>query len=531
MAVAASLKIEIPLDGFTTTAKPPEELAVRQRLEAGASGSKSPEDYVKAEQTATLLHKAHIEAVKERAHRDTQRAREAQARRLRLEANAHQRVQDRVDAVAARAARLSDLKKAQLSERQAQREALQARAKGAREAHEESMKARATMELDRCVEASLKRKKALAAIVDKSRLVVKQALARAASVKELEREAAAASGEKLSLKLLQADERRLEMASPREEGLERAAERARQVAALQRALDLKTEEKRLHLSRTLERAGEKRDSHVQSIAARAGASNARAAQAAAEIRELAETNERLARRSLFEKLNQAEIRAKLHQPAQRASATKPGVLIEVAVHPEPQPAAPAALVARLSAAPAHTADLESFAALAKSRLVAAAERAVAHAAARGRKAALSSERVAGAAVRRSSAALSLVATTERRLVAAARLQAAARLARLTFARKTSARASAAALRRSSRAVSVKLALQRSSLQADAATGRWATALLGAPALGRTAAAARERRLIAGSAKASVLRNRAKHIPTPPAAAEGWAVVDAPAREE
>merc|ERR1719463_937064 len=138
------------------------------------------------------------------------------------------------------------------------------------------------------------------------------------------------------------------MNSPREEGLEKAAERARQVTALQRELDLKTEEKRRQLSRSLERASENRDSHVQNIVAKAGASNRRAAQTAAEVRELAESADKSARRNLFGKLNQAEVRAKLHQPGQRAAAAQPAVLIEVDVHSASPPAAPAALVARLS---------------------------------------------------------------------------------------------------------------------------------------------------------------------------------------
>lgn len=363
MALAA-LRIEIPIDeGWTSCCKSPDELSVRQRLEASASGSKSPkspEDYDKAERHATLLHNAHIEAVKERAARESLLVREAKARRLRLEQNEKQRVQARIDAAAARACRLDDLKKAQLSERQAQREALQARAKGAREARDEAIKVRATMEQDRCVEASLKRKKALQALQDKGRLEVKQALARAASVRELERASAAATGEKLSLRLEQAEMNRAEMNSPREEGLEKAAERARQVAALQRELELKTEEKRRHLSRSLERASEKRDSHVQSIAAKAGESNRRAAQAAADVRELAETAHRSARRSLFGKLNQAEVRAMLHQPAQRAAASKPAVLIEVEVHSAAPPPAPAALVARMSVLPPAKLDAAGY---------------------------------------------------------------------------------------------------------------------------------------------------------------------------
>jgi len=182
--MAMALKIEIPIHEGGWTAKSPDELSVRQRLEASVSGSKSPktpEDFALAEKKGKLLHDMHIEAVKERAARESLLVREAQARRLRLEANEKQRVQDRLDQVAARAARLSDLKKAQLTERQAHREALQAAAKGAREAREEAIKQRASVELDRCVEASLKRKKALQATIDRSRYVVKQALAQANS--------------------------------------------------------------------------------------------------------------------------------------------------------------------------------------------------------------------------------------------------------------------------------------------------------------------------------------------------------------
>jgi len=205
------------------------------------------------------------------------------------------------------------------------------------------------------------------------------ALARAASVKELERTSAAATGEKLLLKLEQAGARRTELNSPREESLEKAAERARQVVTLKRELELKTEEKRRQLSRALERASEKRDSLVQGIAAKAGASNARVAQTAADVRDLAESGDRSARRCLFGKLNEAEVRAKLHQ-ASRASA-KPSVLLEIQVHSASPPAAPAALVARLSAATARSA--EGYAEFRTAAHAAATKRAAALAAARG----------------------------------------------------------------------------------------------------------------------------------------------------
>ena len=75
-----ALKIEIPLEeGWTC--KSPVDLPVRERLEAsrGVKSPKSPEDLLKAEKYAEKLREAYLEAVQQRAARESQRLKEAQA--------------------------------------------------------------------------------------------------------------------------------------------------------------------------------------------------------------------------------------------------------------------------------------------------------------------------------------------------------------------------------------------------------------------------------------------------------------------
>jgi len=396
-----------------------------------------------------------------------------QARKLRMEASSKDRILAHLNANAQRAARLSDMKAAQLSERQAKREAAQNSAREAREACDISRKERAIRETDRCVEAALKRKRLIQSTIDKSAHEVKQALARAASAKERERELAVCTGEKINLKLEQAEDRRIEILSPRNDKLS-PTERARQAAAALRVIELKTEEKRRSLSLSLGRASEKRQTFVDGVASRAGDRNRRVEEVAAEARAQAECSGRTARRNLFLKLNEADVRRQSKRAASHAKGT--GEVIEVRVHSETPPAPPVSLLARLCAPSLRDRESAVLAALLASRHHAASKRAAAALASRTLKARLDSQRVRASFDKRAHAASTRQAATELRHIAAAHLVADACRARLAFAKKANLRVSEAALRRSSFLAAKKHASYKASLKRAAVAGRRAMSL-------------------------------------------------------
>jgi len=472
-----SLKIEIPIhdeEGWTFPS--PSEMPVRARLEASATCSPtSPEKLEKlkrAEDYACLLRQAHLEGVQARAARESQRAKEAQARRLRLEATSRQRLQDRLDAVAQREARISTEKAKALSERVAKREMLQEAVKEAREARDQARQERAALELCRCAEASAKREKAIQATIDKNAYQVKHALAVRTALREIEREAASAAAAKTSAKLESADERRHNaLHSPREEASERASERAKQVALQQHERLIKTEERRRQLARAMERAEEKRHTMVAEVVAAASARNAQAADAALEAKKANEAEACSVKRRLFGKLNEAEVRRSLG--SRRAQSA--GELIEVDVRPDPLPSPPAGLVERLNGKARKEGD--ELAAELAARHVAAQTRAADARSQLAKKATRALKRVGRAAARRSAARDAMVAKMQRRAEAAKHLVADARRAKLEFVHKTESRVKAAAVRRSSARASAMRALARAELKRRAAAGKRAAALL------------------------------------------------------
>jgi len=128
----AAVVVEIPNDTsrelphelverLTGEEKPPEEL--EKEIEASSS-------------RAEFLHSAHLESVKERAARETQRVEEASARRRRVEAAESRRVQDKLEADNQKHDALVAQQREQRELAKAKREERAEKANAAREAHE-----------------------------------------------------------------------------------------------------------------------------------------------------------------------------------------------------------------------------------------------------------------------------------------------------------------------------------------------------------------------------------------------------------
>merc|ERR1712087_264466 len=198
--LTAMLVIEIPVhseDGWAS--RSPEETTAKARLEASDKQvRKSAEELRLMEEKSMVLHQAHMDAIKAKGALESQRCSEAKARRLARETTARKRLLDRLDAGAQRGARLMEEKENIRSQRQERRTALEEAAKEARDARKIALERRATVEQGRCLDASSKRERLLQCIADKNAFLVKHALAKAASVKELEREQAMSTGERIA---------------------------------------------------------------------------------------------------------------------------------------------------------------------------------------------------------------------------------------------------------------------------------------------------------------------------------------------
>eukprot|EP00316_Scyphosphaera_apsteinii_P020009 CAMPEP_0119330208 /NCGR_PEP_ID=MMETSP1333-20130426/77745_1 /TAXON_ID=418940 /ORGANISM="Scyphosphaera apsteinii, Strain RCC1455" /LENGTH=632 /DNA_ID=CAMNT_0007339547 /DNA_START=36 /DNA_END=1934 /DNA_ORIENTATION=+ len=474
--MSMGLKIEIPVHqekGWTS--KSPGNGAspggVRERLanRLNVSTPRTPEEQKKAEEHAQLLRQLHIEAVQARAARDNQRIAEAKARRLRMEATSRQRLEDRLDALASRESRLETDKIKLEQERLKKREAMALAVKEARAEREKARQDRAMDDANRSLNAAVKRGKLIQAIVDKQAYAVKHALAAAAAVKELEREYLASASEKLTAKLDKAEERRLE--TPKSQAAARASERARQVTVCLNEMAVKTEEKRKALITAQNRATDRRNELMSSVSSRASSSNERATNVAAQLRTGRLDEVCSARRHLFAKLNDAEVR-RLAQRYQRSEESLEVITVEV--HSNPLPSPPAELVKRLDTAPRQFDELVE--ALAK-RHKAAALRAAASRSMKIKVAAKCTQNIAKATAVRAAAEHAAMVKIERRHVAAKHNIVDARAARIAFSKKSYQRVKAAEVRRGAAFAVVKRSAAMAALKRERAHGKRAALLL------------------------------------------------------
>lgn len=466
----ASLMINIPVheeEGWTCPS-PESSAELIARLEAKDQGKKSPEQLKKAEDYARLLRQAHVDAVAARARRENERAAEAKSRRLRNEANAKQRLQQRLNAVAERQAWLEHEKAQKEQEKAAQRNVLMAAVKDARAAQKEAIEHRHENKLERVASAVSSREQRLKDIIQRNAWVVKRALAIATAVKERERDTSAAKAEQLDLRLAAAAGRR-ELEQPRSPRTEERL-RASRWALATRALELEC--KRRTLEKAQESATEKREAQLSSVRQRASDRNAKIS-AVAEERKSQEAAADGARRNLFEKLNSAVVKRGLQR---RQSAKKLGVdgVIEIEVHSTPLPPAPAALVERLERKSMRK-DSEQSAHM--DRHSDAARRRQAALASFKKSALRDLMRVREAAAKREACAAERAASLEGRNFRRMASVALARRARTASAMKMIGRVAEAELRRKAADAARKRAIARAVLKRNVAVGQRASILL------------------------------------------------------
>jgi len=218
-----------------------------------------------------LLHQAHIEAVQARGARDQQRAVEAKARRLRVEASSCQRLVSRFGETAKRDALQSELKKQAAAER-AQKQAQRANeARQARGAMEQARAQKLSSASERIEDSSRRAAAIVEATAAKNAHLVKRALATVAAHREQQRESAEAAGFKIAARQAAATERRnealeRELASPRTD-MERV-EMARAELAKQ---EIELLDQKLELERSLCAATERRASNIAALVDKARA--------------------------------------------------------------------------------------------------------------------------------------------------------------------------------------------------------------------------------------------------------------------
>lgn len=459
-----SLMINIPVheeEGWTVSS-PESPMGLIARL-AAKEGKKSPEQRQKMEEYSSLLHQAHVDAVAARARRENERAAEARSRRLRNEANAKQRLQQRLDAAAERQVRLEKEKSQKEQEKAAQRNMLVAAVKDARAAQREAVFQRYETKLGRVASATSTRETRLKEIIERNAFVVKRALAVATANKEQDKMTSAAKAESINLRMAAAADRR-ESEQPTSP---RTQERLRALRGnlAKQAVELGC--KRRTLEKAQESAYEKREATLASVRQRAAEMNAKVT-AAADLRESQKASATGARRNLFQKLNSAAVeRTRQRRPS--AKWLDVDSVIEIEVHSMPLPPPPAALVERLGRKPARK--------VSKGRHAAAAKKQQAALALSKKFAVRDLKRVKEAAAKRKAHTSERATKLKELQVSRMASVALARRARTASAKKMNARVVEAALRRTAADKARKCAAERANLKRSIAAGRRAQRLL------------------------------------------------------
>jgi len=325
-------------------------------LEARLTGSptKSPEDLASALQAhanrTAALRKAHLDAVRDRAARESQRAADVAARKLRLAANRVEKIQSRIDMAATKTHSKKEAAEAEREARKARRESLAQAVADAREAADQARAVRHAEILTAEAQANAKHLKAVGEVKDKGAAAVKHALAVAAAQKEKEAEAAALLAEKQCARLNAADYRReelaaLAMAGPGSPG-KAGAKAAR---ALNDAFNAAHVKGAVHEARC-SKAEANRAAHLKTVQDKAAHVSAKAAAVVAKAHDKTDAIE--AAKTLYDRLLRAEtarlsaLKAKYATGGAAKSKKAEVFVVRVDVTPR---SPPAALTLRLSA--------------------------------------------------------------------------------------------------------------------------------------------------------------------------------------
>lgn len=344
---AVPVRLDVPVE--QEQRQIPESL--RARLDVAVT--KSSEELAKEAARSKALREAHLEAIKERAGRDIQRAAEAAARKRRMSAAEAQKIILKLEAAGRQAENARQQRSDKIEADKAKRAALAEAVSEQRKAAEHQLSTKALAEAQRAEQAMEKREKLMQAVAERGSAVVKHAAAVVAARKEKETAQTAAAAERLARKLEAAEARR---EASQDEGTPNKMKHVHAAARRQaHAVDL--ERKRAVDTAAMEQAAAKRESMIQTIADSAAVFNdharevAHAAKAASEGKDEASARVKAA---FYEKLVSAEVSRNLalKTRGKRATESHHPEVIEVAVGGEGAIKTPSKeLLRRLTACP------------------------------------------------------------------------------------------------------------------------------------------------------------------------------------
>lgn len=315
-------------------------------LEARLNGTptKSPEDLAEVlrvhDARTSALRKAHLDAVRDRAARESQRANEAAQRVLRLSVAKADKVRRKMDAATTKTEAKKEAIELERTRRKARREELALAVTEARKAADQMKVNRQAELLENEKTASAKKAKQVHEVQAKGAIAVKHAIAVVQAHKEKEALTAANRGEAIASKLHAAEIRREagSTSTPPRKVLNRVLNDDKVRCSLLR---------KLHESSMADKEA-KRQAHLASVQGKAHAENAKVEAVVLKVKE-PKLEERAA---MYEKLLRAEVsrlsalKAKYAHAGKAAKAdTVSAIVVRMNLTPR---APPAALVKRLA---------------------------------------------------------------------------------------------------------------------------------------------------------------------------------------
>jgi len=318
--VIQPLKIQIPVhdeDGWTFRS-PGGTSGVKERLTRSAS--RSPEEAKKTElhearrrERAAQIHAIHLESISNRAKRELQRVADNNARRLRLEAAAHDRVQTRLEKDEVKMKNLREKAVKRREEEMARRSAREDAAREARIAILLQRDARIHEKLTAVNNANRRHAQAMHALRDKGACAVKHALTVAASTREAYRVQIDAEQEVINKRASAVSERK-ELAELKIKERAHRLGMLRVRATLSRRQMCNVErEIRIHELRAREtRSQATREASALAISSKLAEAEAKRAQVFLNANQSAETTAKDSRHALVVRLQKAEVSRELN---------------------------------------------------------------------------------------------------------------------------------------------------------------------------------------------------------------------------
>ena len=322
-AVKQPVRVEVPVHDMKSEL--PAELV--QRLEARTVPTADALD--KDFQRRELLRLAHLEAVKERASRDVQRAADAAARKRRADYAEAQKVVLKLAEQAVRAETLVVSQHETRAEEKAKREALAMAVAIKRKSMNLANLKRGVDDASRALAAVEKREALVQAVADKGSATAAHAKHVVAAKKEKAAEEASGAAERLAARIQAAEVRRQSETALKEESLHKLLEKSKKVAAARQAADVELALKRVAQQAAMTKAVQKRDGLLSTIADAAALFNEHAKDVALSTKAALESAESAKMAQHFERMVSAEVAREMTLRAKQAGGAVPGYHPEV----------------------------------------------------------------------------------------------------------------------------------------------------------------------------------------------------------